>query len=136
MGDKGTVLVIQKNVQSHRSFEELLFTRTDGNWQIKLVLSSYTVIPGAQGNDGFPDGLSDCSLCTGQLCSTCVSIPYDKAHDPNACGYTVYQNGQGGSWNSSIYTRVHRDKSIILAMRQWMGLSTNVDNSQIGLPSQ
>ena len=32
MGDKGTVLVIAKDVQKHREFEKQLFTRTDGNW--------------------------------------------------------------------------------------------------------
>ncbi|KAF0978818.1 hypothetical protein FDP41_001888 [Naegleria fowleri] len=42
MGNAGSVLVLQKNVPQHRYFEEFLFSRTDGNWQIRLVLSSYT----------------------------------------------------------------------------------------------
>ena len=32
MGDKGSVLVIQKDVPRHRGFEVQLFSRTDGNW--------------------------------------------------------------------------------------------------------
>jgi hypothetical protein len=33
-----------------------------------------------------------------------------------------------------VYTRVHRDFKIIKAMRQWMGLSTNVSPRDVGLP--
>lgn len=32
MGDKGSVLVKEKNVDKHRDFEVQLFQRTDGNW--------------------------------------------------------------------------------------------------------
>lgn len=42
MQDKGSVLVIEKDVPKHRSFEQLLFDRTDADWKIRLVLSSYT----------------------------------------------------------------------------------------------
>jgi alpha-amylase len=44
MGDSGSVLVKEKNIDKHRAFEIQMFTRSDGNWQIKLVLSSYTFI--------------------------------------------------------------------------------------------
>ena len=44
MGDTGSILVKEKNVDKHRNFEVQMFTRTDANWQIKLVLSSYTFI--------------------------------------------------------------------------------------------
>jgi alpha-amylase len=49
MGDKGSVLVIQKDVNKHRGFETELFSRTDGNWKIRLVLSSYTLRKDTQG---------------------------------------------------------------------------------------
>lgn len=60
MGDQGSVLLKDKDVNRHRGFEVKMFTRTDGNWQIRLLLSSYTFK-----NGGFapPDGLSDCNMC-------------------------------------------------------------------------
>lgn len=133
MGDAGSVLVKQRDVPKHRYFEKLLFTRTDGDWKIKLVLSSYTFKNGAFGP---PDGLSDCNLCTNEKCKQqCTkSMPKQIAHDANVCGYTVYD--KGGAWADGVYTRVHRDMSIILAMRQWMGLSTSVSAQDVGLPSQ
>lgn len=42
MGDKGTVLVKERNVDKHRNFNRDLFLRTDGNWQIRLLMSSYS----------------------------------------------------------------------------------------------
>jgi len=63
MGDKGSVLVKEKDVNKHRNFEKQLFSRNDGNWQIKTVLSSYSFMN--DGSQGFPDGLSDCKNCTG-----------------------------------------------------------------------
>jgi alpha-amylase len=93
MQDKGSVLIKDKNVAKHRSFEELLFSRTDANWQIKLVLSSYTFMN--NGAAGPPDGKSDCAKCTGAQCTSCSkSMKYSKAHDANVCGYTCSVNGQ------------------------------------------
>jgi len=134
MGSAGSVLVVQKDVAAHRGFEVQLFTRTDGNWQIKLVLSSYT-FNDKVGAYSFPDGFSDCSRCMNETCkSTCTkSMPYSKAHDDSVCGYTVYDNN--GNWLQGVYTRVHRDMDIILAMRSWMGLPTNVTAQDLGLPS-
>lgn len=110
-----------------------MMTRSDGNWQIKLVLSSYTFIESV-GAYSFPDGHSDCSRCTTQTCiSNCKkSMPYSKAHRNDVCGYTCVENG---SWQNGVYTRVHRDFKIIKALRQWMGLSTNVSPADVGLPS-
>lgn len=110
-----------------------MFTRTDGNWQIKLVLSSYTFIE-SRGAYSFPDGNSDCLKCQSDLCrQKCTkSVPYVAAHNPNSCGYNCVENGQ---WKEGVYTRVHRDFKIIKAMRQWMGLPTNVSPSDVGLPS-
>lgn len=131
MQDKGSVLIKDKNVQKHRGFEELLFNRTDADWQIKLVLSSYSFTN--NGAQGFPDGMSDCSKCVGAHCADCKkSMPYAKAHDPNVCGYTCEVNGQ---WQEGAYTRVHRDLSIIQAMRGWQGLPYKGNPEDLGLPS-
>lgn len=130
MGDAGSVLVIQKDIARHRGFEVQMFTRTDGTWPHRLLLSSYTLNPSLSGNDGWPDGLSSCSKCVGPNCGGCIDIPKRAAYDPNACGYTVEE------FAPSYYTRTHRDLSVIMAMRQWMGFSTSVSNEQLGLPSQ
>lgn len=130
MGDKGSVLIKDRNPDYHRNFEVQLFTRTEANFKIKLVLSSYSYMN--NGAAGFPDGLSDCSLCTGTHCSDCSkSMKYSKAYDANACGYSSQVDGQ---WIEGVYTRVHRDVAIINAMRQWQGLSQANSLSEIGLP--
>ncbi|KAF3318176.1 hypothetical protein TWF173_008911 [Orbilia oligospora] len=114
MQDKGSVLIKSKDVAAHRAFEVQLFTRTDGNWQIRNILSSYMFMN--NGASGYPDGQSDCSLYTGnQPRSACLGVPYDQAYVANACGYTMSQGK---------YTRVHRDLSIINAMRSWVGLGS------------
>ena len=132
MGDSGSVLVKERNLDKHRNFEIQLFSRTDGNWQIKLVLSSYTFID-SKGAYGFPDGKSDCERCTTSACrqSCSKSMPYSEASRSDVCGYTCWENGQ---WKEGAYTRVHRDYKIIKAMRQWMGLSTG-SPTEVGLPS-
>lgn len=129
MGDQGTVLVVAKNVPLHRSFEVKLFTNPNGasdndnDYPIRALLSSY-YFPQNEAR-GIPDGKSDCSLCT-TTCNGCETVPYQKAFDPNSCGYDNPQFNQ--------YTRTHRDKSIIMAMRQWMHMSANVSNTALGLP--
>ncbi|BFU21197.1 alpha-amylase family protein [Entamoeba histolytica] len=126
MHDQGSVLVKEKNVDRHRQFEVQLFSRTDRNWTHRLLLSSYTLIDGANGNDGFPDGLSDCSLCTGQWCGSCKSVPKRQAYVADAGGYTVE------GWRGSDYTRTHRDTAIINAMRGWMGLGS-ISAKELGI---
>jgi hypothetical protein len=54
----------------------------------------------------------DCSLCMID-CTTCKSTPYKPAFVQGECGY----KGDG-------YTRVHRDTTIVNAMRKWMGLGS------------
>lgn len=131
MQDKGSVLVREKDVSKHRGFEEQLFQRTDGDWAIKLVLSSYTFMD--DGAMGIPDGKSDCSACKGDQCSSCtLSMAYSKAFDADACGYTCEVDGQ---WQQGVYTRVHRDYDIIQAMRDWQGLPKVTDAGDLGLPS-
>ena len=120
MQDTGSVYVKEKNVEKHRNFNVQLFTRTDHDWKIKLLLSSYSFMN--NGARGYPDGKSDCSACTGEQCKKecSKSVPYQKAYDP---GSTGYDTGDGGNWKEGTYTRVHRDQAIINAMREWMGLS-------------
>jgi len=112
MGNSGSVLIKDKDVPKHRAFEVQPFTRTDADWQIRLVLSSYLYMD--NGASGFPDGLSDCALYTGsQPKGACMGVPYNQAFQAAACGYNMVA-GQ--------YTRVHRDLSIVNAMRGWVGL--------------
>jgi alpha-amylase len=119
----GSVLIKDKDAAKHRAFEVQLFSRTDADWQIKLVLSSYMFMDA--GGSGFPDGYSDCSLYTGTQGSTgCLGVPYNQAYQATACGYNLVQ-GQ--------YTRVHRDLSIINAMRNWVGLAS-VTAATLGIP--
>jgi alpha-amylase len=54
-----------------------MFTRSDGNWKIKLLLSSYTFIDSKQAY-GFPDGNSDCSKFEGDASKCTKSVPYCK----------------------------------------------------------
>lgn len=83
MGDYGSVLIKDKDIAKHRGFEVNLFARTDADWWIKLVLSSYMFA--TNGANGFPDGLSDCKLYTGsQAASGCLGIAYDQAYVANA----------------------------------------------------
>jgi len=108
-----------------------LFSRTDADWQIRLVLSSYTFMN--NGAMGIPDGKSDCTACIGAQCNSCSkSMKYSKAFVADACGYTCVVNGQ---WQEGVYTRVHRDYSIINAMRAWQGLPAASSPASVGLPS-
>lgn len=133
MQDKGSVLIVQKDVAAHRNFEVQLFTRTDGNWAIRQILSSYYFKVGEA--SGWPDGLSDCSKYTGNTLNIkCKGIPYQKAFQADACGYSMI--GPDGNWVLGAYTRVHRDLSIVNAMRRWMGLSSNLSAASLGLSSK
>ena len=129
MQDKGSVYIIERNIEKHRYFNVQMFTRTDANWKIKLMLSSYSFMN--NGASGFPDGKSDCNNCTGQHCKDyCTkSMPYQKAYDPKSRGY---DSGDKMNWKEGTYTRVHRDKDTINAMRQWMGLPELDENELYG----
>ena len=127
MQDKGSVYIRERNIEKHRNFNKQLFTRTEADWKIKLLLSSYSFME--NGGAGFPDGKSECSNCTGEQCKkNCKkSVPYQKAYDPNSTGYDT---GDKSNWKEGTYTRVHRDKDIINAMRSWMGLE-ELDDEQL-----
>ncbi|KAG8710734.1 hypothetical protein FRC09_020951 [Ceratobasidium sp. 395] len=127
MGSTGSILIKEKNVATHRQFEVQLFTQTGFAANVRNVLSSYSFR--SNGAKGFPDGYSDCSRF--KSTGTCVSMPYSAAYDANACGYSVVQNG---AWTEGVYTRVHRDMSIVNAMRGWMGLGSTTA-AAVGLPS-
>ncbi|KAJ5072266.1 alpha-amylase [Anaeramoeba ignava] len=128
MGDQGSVLVIDMDIPKHRYFEVKLFQDPNGvsdnsnECPIRNVLSSYYFTTAQNNVHAIPDGLSDCSLCKVN-CDTCNTVTYTKAYQGDKCGY-----------DGPVYTRVHRDKSIIMAMRAWMGLSTDVSNADIGIP--
>jgi hypothetical protein len=130
MGDDGCVLVKGCDEKEHRSFEEKLFSSPNGvkdnneDYPIRSVLSSFYW--GKGDVQGIPDGLSDCSLCTAS-CDGCKGIPYKKAFDAKSTGY---DKGDGE------YTRVHRDRSIVNAMRAWVGLSAIDDEDEEDLPTQ
>ena len=65
MQEKGSVYIKERNKEKHKYFLVQMFRRTDFNWKIKLVLSSYSFINDAY---GYPDGKSDCTRCTGEQC--------------------------------------------------------------------
>lgn len=123
MGPFGCVLIKNCDESTHRGFEVKLFTNPNGarnnneDFPIRMVLSSFYWGEGTI--KGIPDGLSDCSLCQ-MSCETCRGIPYQKAHDPSSTGY---DKGAGK------YTRVHRDGSIVNAMRAWVGLGAYTSNA-------
>ena len=127
MQDKGSVYIRERNVEKHRNFNVQMFTRTEAEWKMKLLLSSYSFME--NGGAGFPDGKSECSACTGEQCKkNCKkSVPYQKAYDTNSTGYDT---GDKSNWKEGSYTRVHRDKDIINAMRSWMGLE-ELDEEQL-----
>ena len=129
MNDKGSVFIKDKDVNKHRNFNVELFTRRDGDWKIRLILSSYSFAE--NGAVGFPDGKSDCSNYKGTQNTRCIGLSYRPAYRRDACGYSVV--GQDGRWQYGEYTRTHRDVSVINSMRKWLGLSS-VSKSDLGLP--
>lgn len=95
MADKGSVLVKDKDIAKHRKFEVQLFDRTDADWSIKAVLSSYMFA--ANGGAGFPDGLSDCKLYTGtQAKNGCLGMEYDKAFVASAVSFGRHKRDASG----------------------------------------
>jgi len=114
MGSQGCVLIKGCPVNDHRNFEIKLFSSPNGatdnnnDYPIRLVLSSYYWQGSSQ---GVPDGLSDCSKC-GLHCENCHSTLKTQAYNSTSSGY-----------DSGVFTRAHRDKQVINAMRSWMKLS-------------
>ena len=116
MGNDGCVLIKGCDVDEHRAFEVKLFQNPNGavdnqkDFPIRVVLSSFYWGGSDKQLQGIPDGKSDCSLCRIN-CQGCQTVKKVIAHDASSVGY-----------DSTGYTRVHRDAKIISAMRAWMGL--------------
>ena len=111
------IYIRDKNIEQHRADSIRLFTTElyDYDWKIRNIFSSYSTY---QSLVGIPDGKSDCSYCDSENCRTgCISFPYKKAYSPLSKGYDC---GDEENWIEGEYTRVHRDPSIINAMRKWM----------------
>ena len=125
MAEHGCVLIKGCQVNDHRNFEIKLFesprgaTNNNDDYPIRLILSSYYW---EDNSIGVPDGLSDCSKCT-TTCDSCKSVQYKPAYVATSCGY---DSGSG------VYTRVHRDMSIVNAMRKWMNLPS-ISYADVGL---
>ena len=113
-----------KDIEKHRNLTVDMFSNTEKNWKIKSVFSMYSIINNAT---GFPDGKSDCAKCQEDICRKFCnkSVPYQKAYDPLSIGYDT---GNKDSWKEGMYTRVHRDRDIINAMRKWMNFSIMSDD--------
>ena len=69
-----------------------MFTRTDANWKIKLVLSSYSFINNAH---GYPDGKSDCSKLENNANIIVVDLFLIKKLWPNSRGCDAGSNVTG-----------------------------------------
>jgi alpha-amylase len=85
------------SVTTHRNYQIKLFESPPGvknntnDWPIRLVLSSFYL---EKGQEGVPDGKSDCSLCKFD-CESCInSVAYKTAYEPDACGYGSKQAGE------------------------------------------
>ena len=117
MGNEYNTYIRDKNIESHRADAISLFTneRYEYDWKIRNIFSSFSIINEVA---GIPDGKSDCSYCKSDACREgCVSFPYRKAYNPLSKGYDC---GNADNWVEGEYTRIHRDPSIINAMRKWM----------------
>ena len=113
-----------RNIETHRELTVNMFSNAEYNWKIKSVFSMYSIINGAT---GFPDGKSDCAKCKEEVCRKYCkkSVPYQNAYDPLSTGYDT---GNTNTWKEGMYTRVHRDREIINAMRSWMNLNIMSDD--------
>ncbi|GIQ84238.1 glycoside hydrolase, family 13 [Kipferlia bialata] len=124
MQGEGSILTKEMDIPKHRGFETKLFndpyavSDNSHDYPIRLVLSGYYYAP--NGAVAIPDGWSDCTLK--QTDNTCNTVLETPAFQADKCGY------EGPTW-----TRVHRDMSIVNAMRSWMGLG-GVSAEDVGLP--
>ena len=116
------IYIRDKNIELHRNLTIKMFNN-NYNFKIRNVFSMFSLY---YGSNGYPDGKSDCSMCNSEICKKhCTrTFPYRKAYNPISIGY---DNGDIYNWVEGEYTRVHRDLSIINAMRTWMGLNNMTD---------
>ena len=121
------IYIKSKNIESHKNALNTMLTNKIingneyNNIKIKTIFSSYSFMD--NGASGIPDGRSDCKNCTTNACKNkCKkSVPYQKAYNMNSKGYDT---GDNTNWKEGSYTRVHRDKSIVNSMRNFMGLKS------------
>ena len=113
-----------RDIEKHRNLTVDMFSNTTYNWKIRSIFSMYSIINEAT---GFPDGKSNCAKCQEDICRKYCkkSVPYQKAYDPLSTGYDT---GNKETWKEGMYTRVHRDRDIINAMRKWMNFRILSDN--------
>ena len=118
------IYVRDKNIEIHRDYIVDMFAIDENDFKIRNVFSMFSLY---KNSNGFPDGKSDCSVCQTDVCKNgCTkSFPYRKAYNPLSVGYDT---GDESNWIEGEYTRVHRDKDIINAMREWMGFEEMTEN--------
>ena len=117
MGNTYTIYIRDKNIEEHRDKTISMFNNQFNiNWEIIFLFSTFSLY---QESNGIPDGKSECSFCETENCkSSCTkNCPYRKAYNPISTGYDT---GNAENWVQGEYTRIHRDKLIINAMRQWL----------------
>ena len=117
MSNDYPIYIRDGDIETHRQLSISLFENEDYNYNFKIrnIFSTFSLF---EGLNGIPDGKSDCSYCATENCkSNCESFPYRKAYNPISTGYDC---GNLENWVEGEYTRVHRDKLIINAMRKWM----------------
>eukprot|EP01017_Pseudomicrothorax_dubius_P028174 TRINITY_DN332_c0_g1_i1.p1 TRINITY_DN332_c0_g1~~TRINITY_DN332_c0_g1_i1.p1 ORF type:complete len:653 (+),score=103.06 TRINITY_DN332_c0_g1_i1:121-2079(+) len=114
-----------KNICRWRSTMEELLKTSAFDTDIKLVMSGFWSIDDCRGP---PDGLSDCAMCATDVCKrNCKkSVPKVEAAREGAC---PYENPNSFGW-----TRTHRDILLVKAMREWLGMSTDITEEDFGLP--
>ena len=120
-GNDYPIYIRDQNIEEHRQATISMFENEDyeeysGKWEIIFIFSSFSLY---EDIGGMLDGKSDCSYCSTEKCKTecTLSIPYRKAYKPTSKGYDP---GDDSNWIEGEFSRVHRDKLIIEAMKKWL----------------
>ena len=118
------IYIKNKDIGEHRRSIIEMFSIDENDFKIRNVFSMYSLY---ENSNGYPDGKSDCSLCQTDVCKNgCTkTFPYRKAYNPLSVGYDTVDES---NWIEGEYTRVHRDKDIINAMKKWMGFNIMNEN--------
>ena len=114
--DDYNIYIKHKNVEEHKNILiNNMFLKPRFNHTIKFVFTSFSV----DTVYGIPDGKSEKSFCASDDClQYTIDLPFKRAFNPFSTGYDC---GDGeGNWINGEYSRIHRDKDIINAMREWM----------------
>ena len=130
--DNYNIYIKHKSVTDHKNaLINDMFLNPRFNYTIKFVFTSYSV----DNIHGIPDGKSEKSFCASDTCFQYASeLPYKRAYNPYSTGYDC---GDGDlNWKINEFTRVHRDKDIVNAMREWMYNSKDKDLTEEELYSK